>query len=150
MARARRARATVEQRDLPEYLAGLEQVEDGFLALGRDGVDAHPAHQHAAERVAGIALGEDLVVGLEVPDGRELDQAVEERRGGLAKQHVPREERAQGIGGIAGHREPRRTHSGHPIPASSPCTVRARQRIHLPGFRNVRSSLMSSSTLKGL
>src|SRR4051794_35421152 len=49
--------ATVKQRDLAEYLAGADQIEDRVAAFGGRGADLHGAADHRIKAVAGITLG---------------------------------------------------------------------------------------------
>src|ERR1051326_1339519 len=102
-ARTCRTGPAVQERDLAKHLSGLKEIKDRLLALGGDGVNTHSAHQYAAERIAGIAFGEDLVARLKVANGREFHQPVEQGRGSVAKQHVPREQRAKSLGWVTGH-----------------------------------------------
>jgi hypothetical protein len=55
----RRARLRVEQRDLPEDLARLEEGEDHPLAVRPRGRCLEPAAHHHEELITGIALGEE-------------------------------------------------------------------------------------------
>ena len=75
--RARGARASVEQCDLPEELTRLQHVEHDLASLRRGGVDPHPPRQNAIEAVARVAFAEDLPVRLEPGDRREFHEVIE-------------------------------------------------------------------------
>lgn len=54
-----RPRQAVEQRDLPEYLAGLDQVQNRVATIRRRDADLDRARDHRNQAGAGIALGKD-------------------------------------------------------------------------------------------
>ena len=70
------ARAPVEKRDLAEHRAGPEQVEDHLLARPGDRANADPPGQHHEQLVAGIALAEQHLAGLDALDPGAGEQPV--------------------------------------------------------------------------
>jgi hypothetical protein len=98
-----RARAAIHERDLAEDLTGLQDIEEDFLVLRRNRVNAYPPGKHALQRLPCVALGEDLFVGAKVPDRRKAHQAVENRGIGIAKEDMLRQQRSETLHRIVGH-----------------------------------------------
>ena len=92
--RIRRARLAVDQRDLAEEFARVQDVQGDFPAVGIAREDAHLPLENAVEAVAVIALGEDDFVVRETPRGREGDQVVQHVLRHVAQQEMPRQQGA--------------------------------------------------------
>ena len=88
--RVRRPGPAVEERDLAEYLAGLDGVEHHFLAARRAGADPDTPGHHAVKRVPGVSLGKQDLAGGQLPGHRHIGDLFDD---------LVRQVAEQGIGG---------------------------------------------------
>src|SRR5512135_490380 len=86
--RGRRARATVEERELPEEVARSHDRDERLLAeLAREG-DLHSAVEHDVQMSARIVLPEEGLPAFEEPRAHALRKLEELRLGELREERV--------------------------------------------------------------
>ncbi len=87
------ARLPVEQRDLAENLAVLDQVEHCVLARRGGRGHLHGAAAHRKQRVAGIALGEDDLAARDLAHLRVGGDVLQHVRRKLCEQRIAAKQR---------------------------------------------------------